>query len=128
MDRPAVAAYSADIPAKTEEETSVLEGSHTLLVPLESAPSGIPGSHRPSFIDSQGPAIEVLAVELRNSVIAALLHLHKAKTFGAAGVAIGDDTNRFNRTRLPEQVLEFSFRRLKRQIANIEFLFHVITF
>jgi hypothetical protein len=98
------------------------------LVPLESVPSGIPGSHRPCFINSQGPAVEVLAVDFGNSLIAALLHFHKTETFGAASVTICDDMNRFNQTCLREQVLEFTFRRLKRQISNVEFLFHVITF
>ena len=61
-------------------------------------------------------------------MVRALLHLDKAKPFRSAGVAIRNEPNCFDWTRLPEQFLQFSFRGLKRQISNIEFLFHVITF
>ena len=84
------------------------------LVPFETAALGIPGRQRPCFIDSQSPALKVLAVHFGYSLIAAILHLYEAKTFGAAGAAIGNDTNRFNRTCLAEKFLELSLRRFKR--------------
>jgi len=46
---------------------------------------------------------------------------------GSPGVAIGNDTQRRNRTGLSEQFLHFSFCRLKRQVSNIKF-FHVSNF
>jgi hypothetical protein len=40
--------------------------------------------------------------------------LGRHRTFGAAGVAIGDDADRFNRARLAEPFLEITLRRFKR--------------
>src|SRR5215831_7844543 len=97
------------------------------LVALEAAASGIRGRHWTRFIDCQSPAFEVLAVHFGNSLITAVLHFYETKTFGAAGVAIGDDADRFNRARLAEQFLEIALRRLKRQISDIQLLFHGIT-
>src|SRR5262245_41060571 len=97
------------------------------LVVLEAAASGIPGRHWTRFIDCEGPAFEVLAVHFGNSLITPVLHFYETKTFGAAGVAIGDDADRFNRSRLAEQFLEITLRRFKRQISDIQLLFHEIT-
>src|SRR5262245_55624955 len=97
------------------------------LVALEAAASGIPGRHWTRFIDGKSPAFEVLAVHFRNSLITAVLHFYETKTFGAAGVAIGDDAHRFNRARLAEQFLEITLRRFERQISDIQLLFHGIT-
>ena len=98
------------------------------LVPAATDASRIPGRHRPCFIDSECSTVEVLAVDLGNGLVAAILHFHEAESLRATGVAIGDNTNRLNQTSLREQFLEFSFRRFKRQISNKEFLCHVITF
>src|SRR4029077_10772136 len=87
--------------------------------------AGRPGAHWLRFVDGQRAALEFFAVELGNSVVPALLHLDEAKTLRLAGRAIGNDMNCLNRTGLCEQFLQFSFRRLKRQIPDIEFLFHV---
>src|SRR5262245_4327011 len=97
------------------------------LVTLEAAGSGITGRHWTRFIDCEGPAFEVLAVHFGNSLITAVLHFYETKTFGASGVAIGDDADRFNRARLAEQFLEITLRRFKRQISYIQLLFHGIT-
>src|SRR5215470_12936640 len=67
------------------------------LVALEAAASGIPGRHWTRFIDCESPAFEVLAVHFGNSLITAVLHFYETKSFGAAGVAIGDNADRFNR-------------------------------
>src|SRR5262249_24854413 len=97
------------------------------LVALEAAASGIPGRDWTRFIDCEAPAFEVLAVHFGNSLITAVLHFDETKTFGAAGVAIGNDADRFNRARLAEQFLEITLRRLKRQISDIQLLFHGIS-
>ena len=97
------------------------------LVPFELAAFGIPGRHWARFIDSQNPTFEVFAVDFGNGLIAAVLHFYEAKTFGPACVAIGDDADCFNRTCLAEQVLEITLRRFKRQVSNIQLLFHRIT-
>src|SRR6266850_907322 len=78
-------------------------------VPFETAASRI-GRHRPRLIDSQGPALEVFAVYCGNSLVAPVLHLYKSKTLGAAGVAVGDDSNGLDRTRLAEQLLQIALR------------------
>src|SRR5690242_10014315 len=90
-------------------------------------PPVIPGRHRSRFIDSESPALEVPAVHIGNSLISAVLQFHETKTLGAACIAISDDTNRFNRTCLAEQFLEFSFCRFGRQVSDIQLLFHGIT-
>jgi hypothetical protein len=77
-------------------------------------PTVIPGRHRPRFIDGESPPLEVFAVHFGNSLISAILHFYEAKTFGAAGVAIGNDTDGLNRTGLAEQFLEITLGRFKR--------------
>ena len=59
-------------------------------------------------------------------MVAAFLHLDKAKALRSAGLAIDNDMNGVNLAGLCEQVLQFSFSRLKRQISDIEFLLHAI--
>ena len=78
------------------------------------AAAGITGRHRPCFIDSKGSAVKFLAAEFGNGLLGALVHLHKAKPFGAASFAIGDDADRVHMSGLREQFLDFSFGRLKR--------------
>src|SRR6516165_2563601 len=113
--------------AKVRSMVGLLVKRENGLVALEAAASGIPGRHWTRFIDSQSPAFEVLAVHCGNSLITAVLHFYETKTFGAAGVAIRDDADRFNRARLAEQFLEINLRRFKRQISDIQLLFHGIT-
>src|SRR6476646_4543185 len=93
-------------------------------VPFEPASWRIPGRHGARFIDSQNSALKFFAVHLGNSLIPALLHLHKTETFGPPCVSIADDTNRFNGTCLAEQFLQISFGCFKRQISYIQLLFH----
>src|SRR5207244_5787092 len=94
---------------------------------VSSKPTVIPGGHWPRFIDGQSPAFKVLAVHFRNSFVSAVLHFYETKTFRATGVAISDDTDRLNRTCLVKQVLEIILRGFKRQISDIQLLFHGIT-
>jgi hypothetical protein len=47
---------------------------------------------RPRFIDRKRATVDLLSIELGDSLISILgTHLHKGKAFGAAGVTVRDD-------------------------------------
>jgi hypothetical protein len=91
-----------------------------------SATSEVSFLHRPCFVDGEVTSTNVFAIELRDCFIRSGVvgHLHKTETFRASGIAICDDLNRFNLTNLTEQVSKVTFRRLKREISNVDFFCH----
>ncbi len=83
----------------------------------------VPFVHRPGFVDSEITSADFFAIELRDCFLGSsvVCHLHKAETFRASGIAIGDDLNRFNLAALAEHVTKVSFRGLNREISNVDF-------
>src|SRR4029434_1594623 len=76
---------------------------------------------RLGLIDGEGPALNLLALELgnRRSGGGAIGHLDKAKAFGAPGVAIRDDPDLVHHTIRLEELAEVVVGGVKRQIAYI---------
>src|SRR6266446_6713746 len=75
---------------------------------------------RLGLIDREGPARDLLALELGNRRAGggAIGHLDKAKAFGAAGVAIRDHPNLVHHAIRLEELAEVVVSGAKRQIAN----------
>ena len=82
--------------------------------------------HWPCFVDSEVAPADFFSIELRDCFLrsAVVGHFHKAETFRASGIAICDDSNRFNFANLAEHVTKVRFGGLKREISNIEFFCH----
>jgi hypothetical protein len=91
-------------------------------VPLRSATvsaAEVSAHHRPGFIDGQYPAVELRAVQGGDGLIGAFFrHGDESEAFGASGVPLGDDADRFHSSTLLERARDIAFRRLKRQISN----------
>jgi hypothetical protein len=81
---------------------------------------------RTRFVDGQGPAAMLLAIERRDRRLGFLIgaHLDEAESLGSARVAIVDDLSRNNRAVLCEQLLEFRAIDLVAQVPNIKLLTH----
>src|SRR6266705_3708000 len=93
--------------------------------PSRSLPARLPGLTarftRLGLIDREGPAFHLLALELGNrcSRGGAIGHLDKAKAFGAAGLAVRDDSDLVHHAIRLEELAEVMVGGAKRQIANI---------
>src|SRR2546425_2376717 len=76
---------------------------------------------RLGLIDGEGPALKLLALELdnRRSGGGAIVHLDKAKAFGAAGVAIRDHPDLIHHAIRLEELAEVAVGGAERQIADI---------
>src|SRR5206468_7267317 len=88
---------------------------------LPAGPAGLTTRFtRLGLIDREGPTLHLLALELgnRRSGGGAIGHLNKAKTFGAAGVAIRDHPDLVHHTIRLEELAEVAVGGAKRQIAN----------
>jgi hypothetical protein len=74
-----------------------------------------------SYIYFQLAIAQLAPVEHAGSFFGIRLRLHfdKAKAFGAARLAVGDDRRRHNFARFSKKLPQFIFRRLVRQIAYI---------
>ena len=74
------------------------------------------------FVDRQGAAIEVFAIEPLNRRLrrTAVCHFDEAKTPRTAGLAVSNETHIVHRTILLEELADVIFRGGKRQIANID--------
>src|SRR5215471_19229770 len=83
----------------------------------------------PCFTDSEVTSPDFFAIELRDCFFRSSVvgHLHKAETFRASGIAIGDDLNRFNLPDLREHVTKVSFCGLKREVSNVDFFCHHVS-
>src|SRR5439155_9747737 len=89
---------------------------------LPAGPAGLTARFtRLGLIDREGPALHLLALELghRRSGGGAIGHLNKAKTFGAAGLAIRNDPDLVHHTIRLEELAEVAVGGAKRQITNI---------
>ena len=82
-----------------------------------------------SNVHGQGATLKFVIMEHGNRFlgIGFSCHLHKAKTFGAARLAVFDDQNFRYRTSLPEQILQFVLSRSVGQVTNIELGIHFLS-
>ena len=75
--------------------------------------------HRLGFIDRQRTTAEFGTVELGDRLVGLFLaHHDKTEALGSAGVAISNNCNRLDRTKLLKCSSDIALRRLKRQISN----------
>src|SRR5215467_16133917 len=87
----------------------------TTAPPASSAVIEFPFHHRTRFIHREVAAAKLASVELLNRLVrVGLLHHHKSKTFGPAGVPVGNNRDGFYGAELRKDAVEFFFRRLKR--------------
>src|SRR2546430_17307003 len=89
---------------------------------LPAGPGGLTARFtRLGLIDREGPALHLLALELghRRSGRGAIMHLDKAKAFGAAGVAIRDHPDLVHHAIRLEELAEVAVGGAERQIADI---------
>jgi hypothetical protein len=96
------------------------------LVPAASATLSGVAAHevlpdkRTRFVHRKRSAFQFSSVELRDRFFSIVVaHFHEPKSSGPAGVAVRDNSDRFDLSGLCEQALEIVFRRLKRQISYV---------
>jgi hypothetical protein len=82
--------------------------------------------HGTRFVDGQGPTVDFLAVELRDSGLRFIgsSHFDETEAAGAAGYAIVDHLDPRDVARLGKEIGQVVFRHAKGQIAHIEFYAH----
>src|SRR5260370_1702623 len=82
----------------------------------------------PSFIDRQGPAIELLAIESGDGCLGLLIvgHFDEGKAFRPAGVPIHDDLDRCYGAMSFKSLAKRIIRGAIRQIADIQPLAHLV--
>ena len=82
------------------------------------------------FVDCQRTAVKFLAVELIDRCLSRLVRVHRdeGESARAACEFVLHQHDFGNRAALREQVLNCDFGRIERQIADIEFVTHDITF
>src|SRR5262245_37275483 len=81
---------------------------------------------RPSLIDGQRAAVEVLVVECLSGGLGFLVtaHLNKGIALRAAGVTVGNHLDRFDAAMRLEQPLQITVGYCVRQVADIQLLTH----
>src|SRR5215510_11573233 len=83
--------------------------------PASSAVIEFPFHHRARFIHGEVAAAKLASVELLDRLVRVRrLHHYKSKTFGPAGVPVGNNRDGFHGAELRKDAVEFFFRRLKR--------------
>jgi hypothetical protein len=84
------------------------------------------GGFGPRFVDHQPASTEFGIVQFLNGGLGlgVRTHLHERKSPRASGHLVGDDVNRFNGSNTAEEVVQFSFPDLERQIAYVQFSTH----
>jgi hypothetical protein len=82
--------------------------------------------HRTRFIHGQGPAVDFLAMELRDRGLRFFRrpHFHETKTAGATCHPVIDHLDPRDIARLGKKIGQVVFRHAKGQIAHIEFYAH----
>jgi hypothetical protein len=96
----------------------LLVTSATAAATAASASSAViefPFHHRARFIHGEVAAAKLASVELLDRLVrVGIFHHNKSKTFGPAGIPIGNNRDGFHGTELRKDAVEFFFRRLKR--------------
>jgi hypothetical protein len=84
--------------------------------------------HGTRFVDREGPAVDFLAVELRDGSLRFIgsSHFDETETAGTAGYAIVDHLHPRDVARLGKEIGQVVFRHAEGQIAHIEFHAHFI--
>jgi hypothetical protein len=81
---------------------------------------------RASFVDRYSTATHLGSVELRDCFISILVaHLNKTEALRTARITVSYDVNRLNLPDLLEQVGQIVFRRLIRQVSNVNSFTHI---
>src|SRR5262249_32309588 len=89
---------------------AVAAASAATATPAATSPAAATTLLGSGLVDSQGTAIDLLAVEARNGGLGLLIraHLDEPEPLGTTGVPIHDDLRRLNRAELPEHGLEIA--------------------
>src|SRR5580698_6190290 len=79
-----------------------------------------------SFVDRDRPAVNLLAVQSLDGLVAGIvgLHLHETKAARTAGIAVGNDFSRAHRSMGAEQTLQSGRSRRPREITDVDLLRH----
>jgi hypothetical protein len=85
---------------------------------------------RASLVDFDCPAVQILAVKLRDGGLGVCFgtHLHKSDASTAAGEFVHQKVDGLDRAGLAEMLLQCRICRVVGQISNVETLTHVLSF
>src|SRR3989338_477444 len=84
---------------------------------------------RLGLVDDDGTALEIFPVELVDGLLALVPvgHLHEPEAAGFPGIHVRDDPRGLDLPRLGKELLQIGFRRLEREIPDVQFHPHVVS-